>query len=253
MKKPRNTLRAAIIENELDAQSLLSSIISEFCPNLSLVGTAASISNGLTMLEETKPDIVFLDIEIEEGTSFEMLSKIPNYNFNIIFTTAYDHYALEAFKYGAIDYLLKPYSPQDVLAAIERVHKSHYDNAIFNRIEYLLKQNTSSSGSRIAINTSDGISFISINDIIRIEADRSYCYLHLSDGEKLLVSKPLKELESQLQPANFFRVHSTHLINTDYIKKYSKEDGGTIIMTDGSIISIARRRKQEFLETIFQQ
>jgi len=252
MKKPRNILRAAIIEDEVDTQNLLSSIISEFCPDLTIVGTATSITAGKKLLEETKPDVVFLDIEIEEGTSFDLLQKIPNYNFNIIFTSAHDQYALEAFKYGAIDYLLKPYSPQDLLKSIERVRKSQYDAAIFNRIEYLIKQNASHSGTRIGIATTDGISFISINDIIRLAADRSYCYVHLSDGEKLLVSKPLKELQAQLTSDNFFRVHAKHLINIDYIKKYSKEDGGSIMMTDSSNIPIARRRKQEFLEVIYQ-
>lgn len=243
-------VRTAIIEDEVDAQSLLSSIINEYCPSLQLVGIAGSISEGIALLEESKPDLVFLDIELEGGTSFQLLDRLKHISFRIIFTTAYDQYALKAFKYEAIDYILKPYSPQDVLKSVERVRKTQHDQAIFNRLDYLIKQNNTLQNTRINIQTSEGISLISVSDIVRLEADRSYCFVYLSDGERLLVSKPLKDFESQLPDDQFFRVHSAHLINKEYVKKYIKEDGGMIIMTDGRQVPIARRRKHEFLQKL---
>lgn len=247
VKHPLYMVRAAIIEDELDAQSLLSGIIREYCPSLQLVGKSGNVTDGLRLIEDTKPDLVFLDIEIEGGTSFQLLDRLKHMSFKIIFTTANDQYALKAFKYGAIDYLLKPYTPQDVLKSVQRVRRTQYDQAIFNRLDYLIKQNKPSQNIKINIATSEGMNIVSVSDIIRLEADRSYCFVCLSDGERMLVSKPLKDLESQLPSDIFFRVHSTHLINMDYIKKYIKEDGGSIVMNDGNHIPIARRRKAEFL------
>jgi len=249
-KHPLYMIRVAIIENEVDAQSLLSSIIREYCPSLELVGMAKTVTQGLDLLENTKPDLVFLDIEIDEGTSFQLLDKLMHMSFKVIFTTAFDQHALKAFKYGAVDYLLKPYSPQDVLKSVERVKRSLYDQAIFNRLDYLIKNNSPKKNIKITIPTSEGVNVVSVSDIIRLEADRSYCFICLSNGERILVSKPLKDLEQTLPADMFFRVHTTHLINVDYIDRYMKDDGGYVIMNDGSQVPIARRRKQKFLELL---
>ena len=240
-------IHTVIIEDERDAVSLLSGIIQEYCPSLQIVGIAGNIIDGLKLIENVKPNLIFLDIEIEGGTSFHLLDRLKYVSFNIIFTTAYDQYALKAFKYGALDYLLKPYSPKDVLRSIERVIKIQYDQTIFNRLDYLIKQNKPSLNLKINIPTSEGMNIVTVNDIVRIEANRSYCFACLSDGERILVSKPLKDLESQLPDDMFFRAHSAHLINMDYVKKYIKEDGGSIVMNDECNIPIARRRKAEFL------
>ncbi len=240
-------IHTVIIEDERDAVSLLSGIINEYCPSLLIVGVAGNIPDGLKLIEDVKPNLVFLDIEIEGGTSFQLLDRLKHVSFKIIFTTAYDQYALKAFKYGAIDYLLKPYSPKDVVRSIERVKKTQYDQTIFNRLDYLIKQNKPSQNIKINIPTSEGMNIVSVSNIIRIEAYRSYCFAYLSDGDRILVSKPLKDLEAMLPDYMFFRVHSAHLINMDYVKKYIKEDGGSIVMNDGCHIPIARRRKSEFL------
>lgn len=249
-KQPLHMVRVAIIENEVDAQALLSSIIREYCPSLEVVGMAKNITDGLSLIENANPDLVFLDIEIDGGTSFQLLDKLNHSSFNIVFTTAYDQHALKAFKYGAVDYLLKPYSPQDVLKSVDRVKRSLYDQAIFNRLDYLIKNTGSPQNMKVSIPTSEGVNVIAVNDIVRLEADRSYCFICLSDGGKLIVSKPLKDMQ-EILPANmFFRVHTTHLINIEYIDRYKKEDGGYVIMNDESTVPIARRRKQEFLEML---
>lgn len=249
-RKSSHKLRTIIIENELDAQSLLSNIIEEYCPALELAGVAASIAEGYDLIDRVKPDLVFLDIEIDGGTSFNILDRWKQLPFKVIFTTAYDHYALKAFKYGATDYLLKPYSPQDILRSLERIRSNQYDEAIFNRIEYLIRNTGTENASRISISTSDGISLVSVNDIIRIEADRSYCFVCLSDGRRILVSKPLKDFEEMLPQPSFYRVHTTHLVNMDFVTRFVKDDGGSIIMTDGRSVPLARRRKQAFLDLL---
>ena len=247
---PAHRIRVVIIEHSADAQAALSSILREYCPSIHLAGIAKGIIDGIRLIENHKPDLIFLNTEIDGGTSFDLLDRISYRHFKIIFTTNLDQYALKAFKYGAIDCLVKPYGPKDVLHALERVRRMLYDQAIFNRLDFLIKNTNGSFIKKISIPTSDGVSLVAVNDIVRLEADRSYCFIWLSDGERILVSKPLKEFESNLPSESFFRVHTSHLINLEYIKKYVKEDGGYILMNDGSSIPIARRRKQAFLELL---
>lgn len=249
---PSNMVRVAIIQDEEDAQSLLSKIIKEYCPSLEIVGNATTINDGILLIENIKPDLVFLDIEIDGRTSFQLLDRLKYMSFKVIFTTAYDQYALKAFKYGAIDYLLKPYSPQEIFHSVERVRKTLYEEGMFNRLDFLIKNIDSSQNKKISIPTSEGVSVVSINDIVRVEADRSYCFLCLSDGERMLVSKPLKDIEASLPENIFFRIHTTHLINMDYVKRYIKEDGGYVLMNDGSTAPLARRRKQQFLSLLLR-
>ena len=186
-----------------------------------------------------------------EGTaSFDMLDAFKNPTFKIIFTTIDEKYALKAFKYGAIDYIVKPFAPQDILSSIDRVKRTQFNEAIYNRLDYLIRQNHIGKNYKITIPTSEGINVLSISDILRVEADRSYCFIYLTDGDRILVSKPLKDIESMLPDSVFFRVHAAYLINMDYVKRYKKEDGGNIVLNDGSHIPIARRRKKEFFERL---
>lgn len=249
-KHPQFMIRTVIINSEIDANPLLLEILEEYAPAIHLVEIARSIDQGLKAIEVHKPDLIFLDLEIEDVSPFDMLDAIKNPTFKIIFTTRDEKYALQAFKYGAVDYLVKPYVAQDILSAIDRVKKSQFNEAIYNRLDYLLRQNHMGQNHKITIPTSEGINVLSVSDIVRVEADRSYCFIYLTDGDRILVSKPLKEIESMLPPAIFFRVHSAYLINLDFVKRYKKEDGGNVILNDGSHIPIARRRKKEFFERL---
>lgn len=249
-KHPQFMIRTVIINPEIDTHPLLFEIIQEYAPTIELVGLARDIEHGARLIEEHKPDLIFLDLDMDENAPFEMLDSFRNPTFKIIFTTVDEKYALKAFKYGAIDYIVKPFDPQDILSSIDRVKRTQFNEAIYNRLDYLIRQNNIGQNYKITIPTSEGINVISISDILRIEADRSYCFIYLTDGDRILVSKPLKEIESMLPDNIFFRVHSAYLINMDYVKRYTKEDGGNVILNDGSHIPIARRRKKEFFERL---
>ena len=249
-KHPQFMIRTVIINAEIDTNPLLLEIIQEYAPSINLVGIARNIEDGIQYIEDHKPDLIFLDLEMDGSAPFQMLDSFKNPSFKIIFTTEDEKYALKAFKYGAIDYILKPFVPQDILSSIDRVKRTQFNEAIYNRLDYLIRQNHIGQNYKITIPTSEGINVLSISDILRIEADRSYCFIYLTDGDRILVSKPLKEIENMLPSDVFFRIHSTYLINLDYVKRYSKEDGGNVILNDGSHIPIARRRKKEFFERL---
>lgn len=249
-KHPLFMIRTVIINADINTNPLLLEIIKEYAPSIDLVGLARNIDQGIRQIEEHKPDLIILDLDFEGLSPFEMLDTIKNPTFKIIFTTVEEKYALKAFKYGAIDYIIKPFAPQDILNSIDRVKRTQFNEAIYNRLDYLIRQNHIGQNYKITIPTSDGLNVLAISDILRVEADRSYCFIYLTDGDRILVSKPLKDIESLLPSSIFFRVHAAYLINIDYVKKYSKEDGGNIILNDGSRIPIARRRKKEFFERL---
>lgn len=241
--------RTIIIEDELNSQALLTSIIAEYCPTLSLVGTATNIKDGIAVINNLDPDLVFFDVELGLETSFVILDQLQTRNFKIVFTTAHDKYALKAFQYEAIEYILKPYTPQDVIKAVYKVKNATRIEAIYKQFENLHEHKNETS-SRISIPTQDGVTLIQAQDIKRVKADKSYCKIFLKDDTSLFVTKPLGKIASLLPQSKFFRTHTSHLINLDYIKKFIKEDGGYILMTDEVQIPIARRRKSKFLSLI---
>lgn len=249
-KHPQFMIRTVIINPEIDTNPMLFEIIQEYATSIELVGMARDIEQGIQLIEDQKPDLIILDLDMEGSASFDMLDAFKNPTFKIIFTTVDEKYALQAFKYGAIDYIVKPFAPQDILSSIDRVKRTQFNEAIYNRLDYLIRQNNIGKNYKITIPTSEGINVLSISDILRVEADRSYCFIYLTDGDRILVSKPLKDIERMLPDSVFFRVHAAYLINMDYVKRYKKEDGGNIILNDGTHIPIARRRKKEFFERL---
>ncbi len=250
IKHPQFMIRTVINNADIDKNPLLLEIIQEYAPSIQITGIARNVEQGIQLIENQKPDLIFLDLEMGDSSSFGMLDYFKNPTFKIIFTSEDEKHALKAFKYGAIDYIIKPFVPQDILSSIDRVKRTQFNEAIYNRLDYLIRQNHIGPNYKITIPTSEGINVLSISDILRIEADRSYCFIYLTDGDRILVSKPLKEIESLLPSDIFFRIHSAYLINLDYVKRYSKEDGGKVILNDGSHIPIARRRKKEFFERL---
>ena len=246
-------LKTIIIEDEILSSEYLHKIVEEYCPSLEVVGSASSIEDGLSVLQNTVCDIVFLDIELDGGNSFQILEQLKEPKFSIIFTTAYDHFAFKAFQVEAVDYLLKPYSPKDVIQAIEKVKRAR-SNQSWIEMQQVFIENKNPSTDRISLHTAEGVHIVDKNDIIHCEADGSYCLIHIQKEGSLLISRSLSHIESMLDGADFFRVHTGHLVNINHIKKYLKEDGGYILMDDGSKIPVSRRKKQEFLDLIrFEQ
>lgn len=239
--------RAAIIENEVNAQRLLSKIIEEYCPNITLVGVAATIIDAKKLLESEKPELVFLDIQLDDGDGFELLDVLENQSPKIIFTTAYDNHAIRAIKYDAVDYLLKPISPQEVIRAVQKVTST--TNGISNEdFRLLIEQLTAPVQHTLNLHTAEGVSILNIDNIVRIEADGSYSYIYMQDGSKEMVSKSIGTLENQINHKSFIRVHTSHIIHTQYLRKYIKEDGGYALMRDGTQVPVSRRRKAVLLE-----
>lgn len=242
-------LRTIIVEDELHAQELLSKILQESCPAIELISIASDLNEGIQFINQQQPDLVFFDIELGIHHSFQILDQVIYKDFHVVFTSAHDQYAIKAFKYDALDYLLKPFMPKDVISAVDKAKKACQIESIYKRYGDLSDiKNTNTK--RIPIPTRDGVTCVNAGDITRIEADRSYCRVYLKNEKPLFVTRPLGEIENLLPPSVFFRTHTSHLINLDCVKKYIKEDGGYIILDNNVQIPLARRRKSQFLSIL---
>jgi len=243
----RSKIKAIIVDDEQDAVNFIDSIIREYCPKIEIIGKAYHVTDGVTLINQLDPELVFLDVEMPHGTGFDLLAQFPEKKFDVIFITAFNHYAIKAIKFSAIDYILKPINIHEFIQAVEKVidkkNSSSYQNASFNA---LLENLKTAHPFRLAIPTSDGMEYLETNEIIRIEADRSYCWFHLTGKRKILISKNLKEYQELLDERNFFRPHNSHLINFEHVKKFIRTDGGAVEMSDGSQVPIARNRKDLF-------
>jgi two-component system LytT family response regulator len=246
MKKKLKTL---IVDDEHNAVDFISSIIGEYCPELEVAGRAYDVNEGVSLINEKKPDLVFLDVEMPNGTGFDLLSQFPEKNFDVVFITAFNHYAIKAIKFSAVDYILKPVNISEFIEAVKKViQKRSGDNSHNNEsLKVLMENLRSASPSRLAIPTADGMEYLNPKEIIRIEADRSYSWFYLTGNRKTLVSRHLKEFQDLLSDRSFFRSHNSHLINLKYVRKFSRREGGYIEMQDGEQIPISRNRKDLFI------
>lgn len=250
-------IKVVIIDDEQDAINSIELIINEYCSNAEVVGTASSAVEGRTIILDRKPDLIFLDIEMPRGNGFDLLEMLPERNFEIIFITAYNNFAIKAFKYSAIDYILKPIDIDEFIEAVDRAEKrialyKQDSGARDEKYNVLLDNIQTSRPTKIMIPTSEGQMYIEITNINRIEAEGSYSMIFLIEDKKILVSKNLKEFENMLSDNNFFRPHNSHLINLEYVKKYVLKDGGYIEMKDETIVPISRRRKESFIEKMHE-
>jgi two-component system LytT family response regulator len=245
----KHKLITVIIDDEPDAVDFIASISEEYCPDIDICGRANNVKDGVNLIKEIKPELVFLDVEMPNGTGFELLTHFPDKNFDVVFITAFNHYAIQAIKYSAVDYILKPININEFIEAVNRVVSKRASNTLSGSedFEVLLENLRTTHPTRLVIPTSDGKEYLNPREIIRIEADRSYSWFYITGRHKILVSKHLKEFQELLNDRNFFRPHNSHLINLEFVKKFVRHDGGYIEMTDGSQIPISRNRKDLFL------
>jgi two-component system LytT family response regulator len=242
-------LKTIIVDDEPNAVDFISSIVGEYCPELEIVEKAYNVTEGVRKILDEKPDLVFLDVEMPNGTGFDLLSHFPEKEFDVVFITAFNHYAIKAIKFSAVDYILKPININEFIEAVKRViqkrsNSSYQGNENF---KVLMENLKSPTPSRLAIPTADGMEYLNPKEIIRIEADRSYSWFFLSGNRKILVSKNLKEFQDLLSDRYFFRSHNSHLINLKFVKKFVRKEGGYIEMQDGAQIPVSRNRKDLFL------
>lgn len=233
-------MKTVIIENEVKAQRLLTKIIKEYCTELEIIGLAKTISAGRKLILDDNPDLIFLDIRLDDGDGFDLLDVLQTQELKVIFTTAFNDYAIKAFKYEAIDYLLKPISPKDVMQAVEKVSKIRDSQLSYKKLKSLLEH---TQDNKLSISTQEGISIIPKSEIVRVEGDGAYATIHLLNGEKEMVSRSIGHLEKEISSDNFLRVHTSHLINKHYLRKYIREDGGYALMTNGSQVPVSRRKR----------
>jgi two-component system LytT family response regulator len=242
-------IRTVVIEDEDHSRNLMLAMLREHHRQLHVVAEAGSVRDGLKAISEHKPDLVFLDIELQSETSFEILEQLPEINFELIFTTAFDHYALKAIKFCAIDYLLKPIDLNDLRLAISKVEKRLNREYLNKNLEVLLHnlKSGSQNNHRIALSTLEGLLFVSVNDIIYCESSGPYTKFIFKQADKIITSKHLKEYEDLLTGYDFFRIHKSYLVNLREIKKYLRGEGGQLIMSNGAALSVSKQRKESFL------
>jgi two-component system, LytTR family, response regulator len=244
-------LRSIIVDDELKSRESLKILIEDFCSDVTVEALCQNIDEAMAAIDKVKPDVVFLDIQLRGETGFDLLSKYKDFDFEVIFTTAYSEYAIKAFKFSAIDYLLKPIDIQELTNALEKVKKERNNN-ITNRLQELVKnlRVNSSDGYKLALPTGDGLIFVKVSEILYCEASSNYTEITLADNKKYLVSRTLKEYEDILTDQNFYRIHHSYLINLDGIKKYVRGDGGYVVMTNDQALDVSKRKKEGFLERI---
>lgn len=242
-------LTAVIIDDEANSVDVLKSLLSTYCPNVRVVGQGENAAAGRKLVAEHTPDLVFLDIEMPFESGFDMLDSLDYKNVSVIFVTAYDHYALKAIKYLAMDYLLKPVDIDELKQAVkkaeERKELQSFQAAPVSLLKNYLEKGL--DNSKVALPMADGIQFVNRNEIVRCEACGNYTRIYLQENRTYLVARTLGEYEDLLSPYNFLRIHHAHLINLDHIEKYVRGEGGYVIMSDGAIVDISRRKKQDFL------
>jgi two-component system LytT family response regulator len=241
-----------IVEDELKSREALKALLSRFCPGVMICAEAGGVESGKAMIEQHHPDLVFLDIEMPDGSGFRLLEKFDKIDFEVVFTTAFEQFAIKAIRYQALDYLLKPIVPEELMAAVEKVKQLKSKKNSFKNIETLLSDVGSRPPEKRRINlaTADKIHIVNTDTIVRCESDNYYTHFYFDNGSHLLISKTLKEVEGMLEEFDFIRPHKSHLINIHCIQNFNRDEGGFITLTDGSKIPVSRRKKEKVLEII---
>jgi len=244
-------VKAFIIDDEFQSRNLLSKLLADL-PDVKLIGQASSVEEAFISINDLSPNLIFLDVMLNEATGFDLLKKFEAINFEIIFTTAHNEYALNAFRFNAIDYLLKPIDPDELEAAINKT-RSKLQAKQFTSPEHLENlyqsiHNPNAPHKKIAIPTSDGFILQPIEEIIYCQAVGNYTQFHLTNKKKMLSSYTLKQYDDLLSEFNFFRAHKSYLINLDHVQQYKKGEGGTVLMSDGMEVEISRRNKESFVQ-----
>ncbi len=246
-------INAIVIDDEQAGINNLKNLLTKYCNGVKVVGTAENIKTGIQLVKDPslKLDVAFLDINLPDGLVFQLIEQIEEVNFEIIFVTAYDNFAIRACQYSSIGYVTKPIDPDELIAAVKRIPKGRKYNTK-EQIEVFKSHFNPNPYRKIGISSMTEVQFVPINEIVRLEADDNMTHFWIKDGRRITASKTLKHFDNLLTPFNFFKVHQSHLINLNFIKSYIRNEGGYLIMEDGKNVEISRRRRPLFLEKLRQ-
>ncbi|MDR6784973.1 two-component system LytT family response regulator [Pedobacter africanus] len=238
-------IRAVLIDDEISNLENLRTLLEKHCPQVAIIATAQNVNDAVDAIEKYLPDLVFLDIQMGEQKGFDVLKLLPRRNFEVIFVTAHDQYGIQAVKFAALDYLLKPIDIEELSNAVNKAAQKMAAQIQNSQLDFLLQQlkKPETNLSKIALQMQSEIRYVTLLEIIRCEADNTYTHFFLSGGEKILVSKPLKEYADLLRPNGFLRTHQSHLVNPKYVKSWLKEDGGILLLMSGEKIPISKPNK----------
>ena len=246
-------MKAILVDDELHCTESLNILLHSYCPGVEVVAKFNRPEEALPRLSQGDFDVLFLDIEMPVYNGFELLNRIPHKNFDVVFTTAYDQFAVKAFKYSAFDYLLKPIDPEELQGCIRKLSEKKRQDDLEEQLSFLRSMlvREQQVPQKIALPTTQGVEYVEIVDIIRCESDSNYTRIYQGGTNPTLICRTLKEVEELLEGANFARIHHSHLINLDHLRKYLRSDGGYVVMSDGSEITVSRSRK-DVLNTLLK-
>jgi two-component system LytT family response regulator len=243
--------KALIIDDEQRTRELIAKMIESFDMDIVAIPKGENVKSGLEAIKEIQPDLVFLDIQMPDGTGFDLLKAIPDKNFEVIFITAHEEFAIKAIKFSALDYILKPVDPEELRAALERALETMSDDQKqepqFEALQHNIQPNQK---RRLVLKTQESVHVVELDHIIRCEADRNYTSFYLTEGKKILVSRTLKDYETLLSGHNFLRVQQSHLVNLNFVDRYDKGNGGAVVMKDGSEVPLSPAKRDIFFQIL---
>ncbi|MCH2229687.1 MAG: LytTR family DNA-binding domain-containing protein [Crocinitomicaceae bacterium] len=242
--------KVLIIDDENRTRQLIAKMIDSFGMEVETIPEGENVQSGIAAIEKHNPDIVFLDIQMPDGTGFDVLASIPNKTFEVIFITAHEEFAIKAIKFSALDYLLKPVDTTELKAALEKALTTIEEKSESTQFDALQKNIQPSEKRRLVLKTQESVHVVELDQIIRCEADRNYTSFFLLENKKILVSKTLKEYETLLAGHNFLRVQQSHLVNIDYVDRYDKKNGGAVVMKDGSEVPLSPAKRDVFFKRL---
>jgi two-component system LytT family response regulator len=242
--------KALIIDDEQRTRELIAKMITSFDLGIEAIPMGESVQSGIAAIQAIQPDLVFLDIQMPDGTGFDLLKAIPNKNFEVIFITAHEEFAIKAIKFSALDYILKPIDADELRSAIERALATFNDTKAEPQFEALQHNIQPNQKRRLVLKTQESVHVVELDQIIRCEADRNYTSFFLKNGKKILVSRTLKDYETLLTGHNFLRVQQSHLVNLDYVDRYDKGNGGAVVMKDGSEVPLSPAKRDVFFQIL---
>jgi len=244
-------IKAIIVDDEPYSCEALDALLNRYCPDVKVVGICNSGREALQEIKAQKPQLLFLDIEMPQMNGFELLQEIPDHDFDLIFTTSYDQYAIKAIRFSALDYLLKPIDHDELEAAVHKVSGRHQPPSA-RQLELLIHRLhfPAAQINKVAFPTLEGLQMVTVDSIISCESDSNYTIVFLKDKQKIVVSRTLKDIEELLEDYPFFRIHHSYLVNLNEINKYVKGEGGYVVMSDGSAVDVSRSKKELLLKTL---